>query len=106
MKSFIGLLIVLFSIGATASKFKGYVRKPNTEPLILTESVDRVVETQTQIMVLLKKHAAFFKFPKSHEYAGQVRDFLNQRKKSDRKITLTVDPITAEILYIEDAEQK
>lgn len=97
-----GILLILFSMNALASKFKGYGRTPSAESKTLTESVDRFEETQTDFLILLSHHAALYRFPKTNEYASQVREFLKQRMKSKQPVVVSIDPTTAQILYIED----
>ncbi len=97
-----GIFLILYSMNALASKFKGYRRSPSSELMTLTESVDRVAETKTDFLILLSHHAALYRFPKSTEYTSQVREFFKQRMKSKQPIVVSIDPTTAQILYIED----
>ncbi|PIS11482.1 MAG: hypothetical protein COT73_03720 [Bdellovibrio sp. CG10_big_fil_rev_8_21_14_0_10_47_8] len=101
-KATVGIFISLFCMNTDASKFKGYGRAPGKKPMILTESVERIEEGGNDFLILLSRHAALYRFPKSNEYASQVRSFLKQRMKSKKPIVVTIDPLTAQIFYIED----
>ena len=97
-------ILLCFDMTANASSFKGYKRQPASEIIKYTETVDRFNETQTEFLILISRHAAFYRFPKNSEYADQVRDFLNSRMRRKSAVVFEVDATTAEILSLSDAK--
>lgn len=97
------LLTVLVTTTASAAKFKGYAkRSPSAEPMVLKEKIMRLNETPTDFLLTLSRHAALYKFPKMPQTDSEARSFLKSRVKSKSVLSITIDPMTAEILYIED----
>jgi hypothetical protein len=92
-------------MGANAASFKGYKRQPAGETLKYTETVERFSETQDDFLILISRHAALYRFPKSVSYADQVRDYLNNRIRTKKLLIFEVDPTTAEILNISDVQK-
>lgn len=98
------LLAMLFLLpgAAPATKLKGYPRGAGAETESLERSVLRVKETAKNFFVLLSNDPAFYRFPKRDKDAAEIRAYLNKTVKSGKKIRVTVDLITAEILLIEE----
>jgi hypothetical protein len=103
-KIILGVLI-FFNMNANASSFKGYKRQPAGEILKYTETVERFSETNDDFLILISRHAALYRFPKSVGYADQVRDYLNSRMRAKKLLSFEVDPTTAEILNISDIQK-
>ena len=98
-------IILFLNISANSSNFKGYKRQPAGEPLKYIETVERINETQEDFLILISPHAAFYRFPKNIGYVDQVRKYLNGRMKTKGLIIFEIDPTTAEILNISDAQK-
>lgn len=103
-KILLGVLVSL-GINANAASFKGYKKKIEGKVFIYTETAERFTETQDEFLILMSRHAAFYRFPKSVAYAAQVRDFLNNRIKTKQVLIFEVDPMTAKILNISDVQK-
>ena len=96
-------IISMFSIQqALATKFKGYSGNYKTKSLTLNESVERFVETEKEFLILLSRHAAFYRFPKTAEYSMDVRTYLNKLIKSKKRINFEIDPVSTEIKFIKE----
>ena len=87
---------------ASATKFKGFTGNYKTKSITLNESVERVVETEKEFLVLFSRHAAFYRFPKKSETTSDVRLFLKKLIKSKKRITVEIDPVSTEIKFIKD----
>ncbi|MCX7978941.1 MAG: hypothetical protein N2578_08050, partial [Bdellovibrionaceae bacterium] len=70
------------------------------------EVIERFIEDEKDFLVLISRRAAFYRFPKTVTYAGDVRNFLSDRMKKKRLVEFEVDPTTAQILKISDHETK
>ncbi len=87
---------------ASATKFKGFTGNYKTKSITLNESVERVVETEKEFLILLSRHAAFYRFPKTPEYSLDVRTYLNKLIKSKKRINFEIDPVSTEIKFIKE----
>lgn len=96
------LFLVLFCINAQAAKFKGYGQSFTEEVLTLTEKIERIEESSGDFFIALSNHAAFYRFPKTAEHALHVRDFLKRRSKEKKPVVFQIDPITTQILNMQD----
>ncbi len=94
--------VLVFSNQALATKFKGATAHQATKAIILTESVDRFVETEKEFLILLSRHAAFYRFPKTAESTTEVRLYLKKLIKSKKIIVFEIDPVSTEIRFIKD----
>ncbi len=96
---------LIFTTTAQANKFKGYSRNPSSESLVLKDVIDRVQETDSDFLILIMHHPAFYRFPKNPETAKQIRDFLRDRLKKKKVLEFQIDPVSAEIYYLNDADK-
>jgi len=91
---FIFAAVIVYSNHVLASKLKGNSAKFQTQSMTLTESVEKLVETEKEFLILFSRHAAFYKFPKKLETTSEVRLFLKKLIKSKKRITVEIDPIS------------
>lgn len=98
-------LVIFFNMTANAASFKGYKKQPASSVLKYTESVERFSENQKDFLILISRHAALYRFPKSVGHADQVRDYLNKSIKSKTPVIFEVDPTSTEILNISDPKK-
>lgn len=96
------VLALLFTEMSFASKFKGYPKADQAQEMKLTEKIVKVEELPSEFLVGFTRHAAFYHFPKT-EYAKDIKSFLNSRKSANKDVIATIDPVKAQILFIEDA---
>jgi len=98
MKTF--LLVFFCAMFANAASFKGHPKVSGSEVMILEEPLDRFEESSSEFLVSIEKHSAFYSFPKSKEFADQVREFLKSQGKKKQVLILEIDPVTAKIYSI------
>ncbi len=91
------LAIISSSKQASATRYKGYSGNYKIPSMTLTESVSRFVETEKEFLILLSRHAAFYRFPKKQETSSDVRSYLKKLVKSKERIQVEMDPISTEI---------
>ncbi len=94
------VVIIASSKQASATKFKGYSGNYKTPSMTLTESVNRFVETEKEFLILLSRHAAFYRFPKKQETSADVRSYLKKLVKNKERINVEMDPISTEIKFL------
>ncbi len=93
---------MVFSNYASASKLKDNNGKYQTQSMTLTESLEKIVETEKEFLILFSRHAAFYRFPKKSESTSDIRLYFKKLIKSKKRITVEIDPVSTEIKIIKD----
>lgn len=87
-------------------KMKGYDNPSKVKPLVLNEVVERFRESKDEFLIVFSGHAAIYRFPKSGDITNRAREFLKEKVNSKKKISATIDPKSAKILFLEDSRAK
>ena len=96
------LAFSFFSSKLDAAKFKGFNPTSSAETVRFSEPVDRFIETDSEFLILFRRHPSFYSFPKTKKNAIEFRDFLKARVKNRKEISVTFNPRTLRINLLED----
>lgn len=110
---FHSLVVITFVLASTmfvspqadAAKLKGYARRPSSQEASFNDFILRIDDGDGVYFITLANHSALFRFPKSKDIEHQAKEFFESRAKSKKHVKFTIDPMTSEILFAEDASK-
>lgn len=105
MKKLFGFIILFFSATVMAAQFKGFSANAENKKLKMSEELDQFTESKEEFLINFKKHPSFYSFPKKKDQEDQVRNFLKDRLKNKKVVTVEVDSVTTKILSLGDKEK-
>ena len=94
-------LIASYHSIASSKSFTGSTCKPKCVMMDLSGPIILYREKENSLKIVVGKNAAFYNFPKRKD-ATEVRQFLDSHVKSKKKIKITVDAVTRDVISLEE----